>query len=64
MANELFRVIELDNDVTLTISVNKDGGVSRNFHGESWAYTVESSVDSFYQEREAIDEMFKECLDI
>lgn len=62
MANELFRVIEIDEDITLTISVNKDGGVTRNFHGDSWAYTVESSLDSFYQEQEAIDEMLKEIL--
>lgn len=62
MPNEFFRVIELDNDVTLTISVNKDGGVSRNFHGDSWTYSIESSLDDYYQEQEAIDEILKEML--
>ena len=62
MANELFRVIELDNDVTLTISVNKDGGVSRSFHGDSWTYSIESSLDDYYQEQEAVDEILKEML--
>lgn len=62
MANELFRVIELDNDVTLTISVNKDGGVSRSFHGDSWHFNVESRLEDFYLEEAYVDEMLKEML--